>query len=185
LSKIARIVSDIPPEAIPVDHHEGMLEELLLCQIFPKVDSHGQVFYILPKLSMGMDYRSLVRKALQARKHSHSPYSGFRVGAALLTKDGHVSTGCNVENSSFSLTICAERSAIFKAFSDGKRKFSAIAVASDGDAMVSPCGACRQVLIDLMPEIDVVLSNSRGRFIVIKAADLLPFPFTGTFLTKQ
>lgn len=124
-----------------------------------------------------MDYRQLTRKAAQARKHSFSPYSNFRVGAALLTKKGKVYTGCNVEISSFALTICAERVALFKAYSEGERSFKAIAVATDEDGFTSPCGACRQVIMDLAGDIDFVMSDRRGNVRVLKMSELFPLPF--------
>ena len=115
-------------------------------------------------------------------RHSYSPYSQFRVGAALLTESGGVYTGCNIESSSFSLTICAERTALFKAVSEGKRKFKAIAISADASEFISPCGACRQVMMDLAGDIDVILTNRRGTMKVLKAGSLLPFPFTGESL---
>lgn len=130
-----------------------------------------------------MESKALVRKAIAAKKHSFSPYSRFRVGAALLSANGKIATGCNIENSSFSLTICAERTAIFKAVSEGIKKFTALAIASDSAEFIPPCGACRQVIIELMPDIDIILANRSGRFTVTNAAALLPMPFTKEFLT--
>ncbi len=129
-----------------------------------------------------MKHEVLVRKAIAAKKHSLSPYSGFRVGAALLSTDGKVSTGCNIENSSFSMTICAERTAIFKAVSEGNRKFSTLAIASDSAGFIPPCGACRQVIFELLPDVEIILANRSGKFIVTTAAALLPMPFTRKFL---
>lgn len=125
-----------------------------------------------------MNYKSLSKRALAARKFSYSPYSHFRVGAALLTTTGKVFTGCNVENSSYGLTICAERTALFKAISEGHRKFRAIAVASDEDGFTPPCGACRQVIMDLAGNIDVVLAKKDGQTQVVRMNDLLPHAFT-------
>lgn len=129
-----------------------------------------------------MDHKKLVKQAIDAKKKSHSPYSKFRVGAALLSTTGKVFTGCNIENSSFSLTMCAERTALFKAYSDGARKFKAIAIVSDSPEFVPPCGACRQVLVDLAPGIEVILANRRGRFVSFLMDELLPQPFTNKFL---
>ena len=129
-----------------------------------------------------MDYKTLVKKAQQAKKNSYSPYSNFRVGAALLTNSGKVFTGCNIENSSFSLTICAERTALFKAISEGTRKFKATAITSEAEGFIPPCGACRQVMLDLANDIDVILTNSKGKMKVMKASSLLPKPFTNKFL---
>jgi len=125
-----------------------------------------------------MTNKQLARRAQAARNHSHSPYSRFRVGAALLTTSGKVYTGCNIEVSSFGLTMCAERTAIFKAMSEGERTFTAIAVATDEDRFVSPCGACRQVLMDLAGDIDCILTDNSGSIKVLKMSDLFPYPFT-------
>jgi cytidine deaminase len=131
-----------------------------------------------------VDYKKLVRAARDAKKHSYSPYSRFRVGAALLTTSGEIISGCNIESSSFSLTICAERTALFKALSEGKHKFKAMAISSDLDGFISPCGACRQVILDLAGNIDIVLSNRRGKSTLTKANALLPLPFTSDSLPK-
>jgi cytidine deaminase len=123
-------------------------------------------------------YKELIEAAKNAMKHSYSPYSGFRVGAALLSSRGKIYTGCNIENSSYGLTICAERTAIFKAVSGGERRFKAIAVVADAKALTPPCGACRQVIMDLAPKIDIVISNGRDTSLVLNVEDLLPFPFS-------
>jgi cytidine deaminase len=125
-----------------------------------------------------MTHKQLAKRAQTARKHSHSPYSRFRVGAAILSKSGKIYTGCNIENSSFGLTICAERTAIFKAISEGERHFTAIAVATDEHRFISPCGACRQVIMDLAGNIDCILTDVQGAIKVLKMRDLLPYPFT-------
>jgi len=122
-------------------------------------------------------YSGLIKAAVRAKNRSYSPYSKFRVGAALLTSSGKIYTGCNIESSSFSLTICAERTALFKAVSESQKRFKAIAIASDAKDFISPCGACRQVILDLAGNIDVVLSNGKGSTTVIKMANLLPLPF--------
>ncbi len=132
-----------------------------------------------------MDYKALAKKAAAARKHSYSPYSGFRVGAALLTRSGKVYTGCNVEISSFALTLCAERTALFKAMSEGERQFLAIAVATDEDGFTSPCGACRQVIMDLAGDIDFVMTNKNGEARVLKMSELFPYPFGPKNFRKQ
>ncbi len=112
-----------------------------------------------------MDEKMLMQAALAAREHAHCPYSGFAVGAALLTTDGSIYTGCNVENASYSLGCCAERTAIFKAVSDGKRKFTAIAICGApkgeaADAPCIPCGACLQVMAEFCDdEFVIVLSD--------------------------
>lgn len=125
-----------------------------------------------------MDYQSLIKAAKLAKKNSHSPYSKFRVGAALLTKSGKIYSGCNIEISSYSLTICAERTALFKAISEGEKKFVAIALATDEEGFTSPCGACRQVISDLAGDIDIILTNGKGKEKLLRASDLLPYPFT-------
>jgi len=129
-----------------------------------------------------MDHKTLVKAALKARGKSHSPYSNFRVGAALLTSSGKIYSGCNIENSSYSLTLCAERTALFKAYSEGERKFRAIAIASDSAKAIPPCGACRQVIQELSPGIDVVLADRKGNFEVYSTEALLPHPFNRKFL---
>jgi len=130
-------------------------------------------------------YKKLIEAAMRAKNNSYSPYSNFRVGAALLTKTGKIFTGCNIENSSYSLTICAERTAIFKAVSEGQRNFKAIAISSDMKEIIPPCGACRQVLMDLASDIDVILSGSNNKPIIIKLSKLLPMPFDSKMLTNH
>jgi cytidine deaminase len=129
-------------------------------------------------------YRELGEVARRAMLFSHAPYSKFRVGAALLAKSGRVFTGCNIESSSYSLTICAERTAIFKAISEGVHKFTAIAIASVDPGYITPCGACRQVLFDLAGNIDVVLLNGRGKIKVKKVKSLIPLAFSDKNLTR-
>lgn len=125
-----------------------------------------------------MDYSQLAQYAIDAKKFSVPTYSKFRVGAALLTKDNKLYSGCNIETSSYSLTICAERTAVFKAISEGESKFKAIAIASDADDFISPCGACRQVMSDLCGDIDVVMLNSKGEQRIEKMSSLLPYAFS-------
>jgi len=132
-----------------------------------------------------MTYKRLVTLARNALTKSHSPYSKFRVGAALLTKDGKVFAGCNIENSSFGLTICAERTAIFKAVSEGQTHFQAIAIATEQREFIAPCGACRQVIMDLAGDIDVVMSTRGGALKVVTVSELLPFPFGPKNLRKR
>jgi cytidine deaminase len=125
-----------------------------------------------------MDYKELIQAARKAKKYSHSPYSKFRVGAAVLTKSGKIYTGCNIENSSYSLTVCAERTALFKAVSEGEKKFLAMVISTDVKDFISPCGACRQVISDLAGDIDIILTNGVGKTKILKMNDLLPHPFT-------
>ena len=106
----------------------------------------------------------LLNLARQAAEMAYAPYSGFKVGAALLTKSGAVFTGCNVENASYSMTICAERTAMFKAVSEGEREFSAIAVYVDSDITFPPCGACRQVLAEFSGDLPVLIGNKNEHY---------------------
>ncbi len=126
-----------------------------------------------------MDHKILVSRARAAKRFSHSPYSRFRVGAAVLTSSGKIYTGCNIENSSYGLTVCAERTALFKAVSEGETSFTAIAIASDEQTATPPCGACRQVIMDLAGDIDVILTTRRGASTTLKVTELLPYPFGG------
>ena len=125
-----------------------------------------------------MDYSNLVKEALAAREMAYIPYSGFAVGAALLTKEGKIYTGCNIENASYPLTNCAERTAIFKAVSEGDKDFQTIIVTADTEGPVSPCGACRQVLVEFCePEMPVVLTNKKGDIKETTVSELLPGAF--------
>ena len=132
-----------------------------------------------------MDYKLLSEKAIEAKSKALPPYSNFHVGAALLTKDNMIYSGCNVEVSSYSLTICAERNAIFKAISEGERNFKAIAIASDDQDFCPPCGACRQVISDLCGDIDVIMVNQKKELKIVKLSDLLPFPFGSERLSQK
>lgn len=132
-----------------------------------------------------MNYKQLIEAAQKAKEHSYSPHSKFRVGAAIITQSGKIYTGCNIENSSFSLTICAERTAIFKAVSEGQRKFAAIAIVTDLKDPIPPCGACRQVLMDMAGDIDVIIAGNKGDNIVSKLSKLLPMPFDGSMLNHK
>jgi len=133
---------------------------------------------------MKKDYQELAQVAGKIKLAAYAPYSKFRVGAALLGKDGSIYTGCNIENSSYGLTICAERVAIFKAVTAGASQFKAIAVVSDDPGFTPPCGACRQVLFDLAGNIDFVMKNSKGQFKIIKLSSLLPLAFSGKNLQR-
>ena len=139
-------------------------------------DPHS-IYFAYSNVQAVMTYKTLLRHARTARKHSYSPYSHFRVGAALLTAKGKVYTGCNIEISSFGLTLCAERTALFKAYSDGVRRFKAIAVVTDHPGLTPPCGACRQVIMDLAGDIDFVMGNDTGKMMVMKMSELFPHPF--------
>jgi cytidine deaminase len=126
----------------------------------------------------------LVEAARAAREVAYAPYSGFRVGAALLAADGTVYTGVNVENSSYGLTCCAERTAVFSAVTDGERSFVAIAVAADGTP-VPPCGACRQVLSEFAPDLPVILAGSATQHRILTLTNLLPEPFNAEYLKSE
>jgi cytidine deaminase len=123
-----------------------------------------------------MDKRLLIKKAIEAKEKAYVPYSGFRVGAALLTKDGKIYTGCNIECSSYSPTICAERTAISKAVSEGDREIVAIAVTGDSE-WTYPCGVCRQVIREFGKDILVIVAKSEDEYREYKLRDLLPHSF--------
>ncbi|MGM9987894.1 MAG: cytidine deaminase [Bacillaceae bacterium] len=125
-----------------------------------------------------MNQQQLIEEAIKARQKAYVPYSKFQVGAALLTTDGKLYHGCNIENASFGLTNCAERTALFKALSEGDVKFQAIAVVADTEGPVPPCGACRQVLFELCDvNMPVYLSNLNGNVKVTTVGELLPGAF--------
>jgi len=119
----------------------------------------------------------LIEAAKQARENAHAPYSNFRVGAALRSTSGRIFSGCNVENASYGLTMCAERVAIFKAISDGERGFSALAVVTDADILTPPCGACRQLIWEFCGDIPVTIANLKGKTDVVQMKALFPRPF--------
>lgn len=120
----------------------------------------------------------LIEAALSARGRSYSPYSRFRVGAALLTEEGNIFTGCNIENSSYGLTCCAERVALYKAVSEGEKSFSAIAVASDSEDYCTPCGICRQALAEFGSQVKVYMCNRNGKYKILTVEQLLPESFS-------
>jgi cytidine deaminase len=125
---------------------------------------------------------SLAAAALRARENAHAPFSKFKVGAALEDAAGGIHTGCNVENATYGLTVCAERVAVFKAISEGARKFRRIAIAADTDLPTPPCGACRQILWEFCGDIEIILVNPRGATEILRLADLFPRPFDASFL---
>jgi cytidine deaminase len=125
---------------------------------------------------------ALVETALQVRENAHAPFSKFKVGAALEDDTGRVHAGCNVENATYGLTVCAERVAVWKAISEGARKFRRIAVAADTDALTPPCGACRQILWEFCGDIEIILANPRGKTETLHLRDLFPRPFDASFL---
>ncbi|MDO9391804.1 MAG: cytidine deaminase [bacterium] len=119
----------------------------------------------------------LVKVAKEAKQKAYAPYSKFKVGAALLAKSGKVYTGCNVENASYGLTCCAERNAVFQAVGRGERDFIAIAIVSDSPEPTAPCGACRQVLHEFSPELEVIMAGAKGKVRTRKLKELLPDSF--------
>jgi cytidine deaminase len=119
---------------------------------------------------------ALASRARRARTRAHAPFSGFKVGAALRGR-GQTITGCNVESSTYGLTLCAERVAAFKAVSEGIRRFDAIAVVTDSPRLTPPCGACRQVLWELCGDIWIHLANTKGKSQTLRLSELLPLPF--------
>jgi cytidine deaminase len=125
---------------------------------------------------------TLTESAIAARHHAHAPYSHFHVGAALEAIDGRVFIGCNVENATYGLSVCAERVAIFKAISEGVRKFQRIAVSADTDVLTPPCGACRQILWEFCGDIEVILTNLKGKTETLRLKDLFPRPFDDSFI---
>jgi len=132
-----------------------------------------------------MDTNSLISDAVDVRKNSFSPYSGFAVGAALLTKSGEVFTGCNVENVSYRLTICAEQGAVANAIAHGHKDFLRIAVVADSKEPIVPCGACRQMLAEFNPELSVVMATTNGQVEEVSLRDLLPRPSQGILESKR
>jgi cytidine deaminase len=128
------------------------------------------------------DLAELSRIARRARRRAFAPFSRFKVGAALRTRTGEVVTGCNIENASYGLTLCAERVAVFKAVSEGMRRFDAIAVVADSKRLTPPCGPCRQILWEFCGDIRVHMSDLRGRTRTMRLSELLPFPFDRSHL---
>src|ERR1700680_2829151 len=125
---------------------------------------------------------SLGTAALAARENALAPYSHFRVGAAVEDADGRIHTGCNIENATYGLTLCAERVAVFKAVSEGIRKFRRVAVAADTDVLTPPCGACRQILWEFCGNAELTLVNVQGKTETFQLKDLFPRPFDASFL---
>lgn len=127
---------------------------------------------------IGMKYSELVQEAMKAKEFAYVPYSNFQVGAAVITKDGKIYRGCNVENASYGATNCAERTALFKAVSEGEREFEAIAIVSSANDFTPPCGICRQVIAELMPEGKIIIANNDGETREYTMDELLPYSFT-------
>lgn len=129
-----------------------------------------------------MDNRELVEIAKKTGENAYAPYSNFKVGAALLTKSGNVYKGCNVENSSYGLTICAERAAISNAVSNGEKEFIKMAIVGSfaerqNESLLTPCGACMQIMSEFNPDLELILLNTVGKIITINLKELFPKPF--------
>jgi cytidine deaminase len=124
----------------------------------------------------------LVAAAIRARENAHAPFSKFRVGAAVEDESGGIHTGCNVENATYGLTVCAERVAIFKAISEGARKFRRVAVVADAETLTPPCGACRQILWEFCGDVEIVLGNPGGKTETLRLGTLFPRAFDASFL---
>ena len=131
---------------------------------------------------MDLEHPELIQKARDARSFAVANFSNFSVGAAVETQDGRIFTGCNIENATYGLTICAERVAVFKALSEGCREFTRIAVVTDTGKLTPPCGACRQVLWEFCGDIDIILSDLNGKTESVKLGELFPRPFDASFL---
>ena len=127
----------------------------------------------------------LVAAARRARRNAHAAFSGFKVGAALETTDGVIITGCNVENATYGLTICAERVAMFKALSEGHRRFTRIAIVADTDSPTPPCGACRQILWEFGGDLTISLANLSEEKGTYQLGELLPLPFDRRLLSEE
>ena len=123
------------------------------------------------------DWSQLIEAAWQAREYAHAPYSGFQVGAAVETADGRIYGGCNIENVSYGLTNCAERTAMFQAIANGAKKLVRMAVCADTPEPVAPCGACRQVMVELGPQMELLLINKAGKQIYTTVEELMPYCF--------
>ena len=124
----------------------------------------------------------LVKAALEVRENAHAPFSKFKVGAAVEEASGRIFTGCNVENATYGLTVCAERVAIFKAISEGAREFTRVAVVADTDTLTPPCGACRQILWEFCGDVEIVLANLHGKSETLRLGTLFPRAFDASFL---
>jgi cytidine deaminase len=124
----------------------------------------------------------LVEAALAARENAFAPFSKFKVGAAIAGLDGRIHTGCNVENATYGLTLCAERVAVFKGVSEGARRFKRVAVAADSQVLTPPCGACRQILWEFCGDVEIVLVNLQGKIETYRLKDLFPKPFDVSYL---
>ena len=133
---------------------------------------------------MEKDSEELIEIAKQAREKASAPFSNFKVGAVLVGKTGEIFTGCNIENASYGLTMCAERVAIFKAISEGAREFQKIIVVANTDELTPPCGACRQIIWEFCGDIEIILANLHGKTETFQMKELFPRAFDANFLEK-
>jgi cytidine deaminase len=124
----------------------------------------------------------LIEAALAVRERAHAPFSGFKVGAAIEDESGRIFSGCNIENATYGLTICAERVAVFKALSEAAGKLKRIAVVADTETLTPPCGACRQILWEFCGNAELLLSNLNGKQEILAVGDIFPRPFDNSFL---
>ena len=134
---------------------------------------------------MKSQYQDLIKAAREAQARAHAPFSKFRVGAAILDTHDRIHSGFNIESSSYGLTMCAERVAIFGAMASGMSNFKAMALVSDDPGFTPPCGACRQVVFDLAGDIDFIMVNAKGRTKILKMKSLLPHSFSSENLTHN
>jgi len=135
-------------------------------------------------LSIPTDHKEIIEAAIAARNCALARYSNFCVGAAIEAEDGKLFTGCNIESAAYELTMCAERVTIWKALSEGARKFKRVAVVADTQRLTPPCGACRQLIWEFCGDVPVVLANLRGDTEMLQMSDLLPRPFDSQFLEE-
>ncbi len=131
-----------------------------------------------------MKIEDLIRTAVQTRLNARAPHSEFKVGAALETRKGQAFGGCNIENATYGLTVCAERVAIWKALSEGETQFRRIVIVADSENLTPPCGACRQIIWEYCGDIEVILTNLRGKRATYRMSRLFPQPFDNRFLNK-
>lgn len=132
---------------------------------------------------MNQDINNLIKLSRKAREKAYAPFSNFKVGAIVVSQDGKFFTGCNIENASYGLTVCAERVAIWKAISDGERDFSYLCVVADTDELTPPCGACRQIIWEFCGDVTIIFANLKGKHEIIQMKYLLPRAFDAKFIT--
>ena len=174
ISCVTNMAAGILPQKI---NHEEVLETGAMVR-----DTLVRFLKAAAAAAGGVVTDPLLNAALAVREHAHAPFSKFKVGAALEDSDGRIHTGCNVENATYGLTLCAERVAVFKAISEGARLFRRVAVAADTDDLTPPCGACRQILWEFCGDIEIVLVNPRGKTETYRLKDLFPKPFDVSYL---